>query len=905
MFGWRRTWQVAKYILFVGIAGLVLSAAQSLPQGLIQQLNRVSPNQTLTNPAQPLVSPLDQAREGKPSAARHSPAMAFPLKRSDLERDYSRRAGTTLTQFGYDTFRTIIPSTGEIQNGAVSDNYHLNIGDELIITLRGNVSRSIKTRVDREGRVVIPELPPIAAAGVTFGRFRDELEHQVAKVFINTQVFVSLGAVRQIAVSVLGEANAPGIYRMGGFATVLDALAMAGGVKKTGSLRHIRLTRRGVTTTIDLYDLLVGIPGRSDFSLADGDRIVIPPIGPTVAIAGAIDRPGIYEMSSSRRMTGRQIAQLAGSPLQPTGNHYVKLSLDRSGRDRTIHVPSFARATLGPGDILVVTGGNGPQVGSVRLEGHVRVPGIRPLSRAPDVRTLIGSYDAFRNNPYLLFGAIQRTDPSTRARILIPINLDAIIKGKENVPLRDDDTVIVLGVRDVNYVGSSDVQAVLRGESPPSAANTTESPPSARNTTESPASARNAADRSTKSANVKQICRGLQLLTDIVNHGRAGRFANAIVYLGEGAGGGVSVLPNDHCPKIFDEYPALLPLVVEHVAALQGEVHVPGLYPVVAGTPLSAVVTIAGGLSRDVDLQRVEVSHYAINNAKGYSKAIRNLVRLEPGDMNRLAVSPGDVIRFNPVYIDRDNGPVVLTGEFRNPGIYQIHRGERLSSVIARAGGLDADAYPYGAVFTRLSIKAKERSQLIAAANQVEAGLTTALAHTQSSTSQNPQALIEATQLFAKELRTSPVAGRMVVEADPTVLKVKPQLDVILEPGDHIFMPKRPSTVAVSGEVLHPTSLQFVSGESPSGYIRQAGGFTESANEDATFVVLPNGQAESLGVSFWNYNPIMLPPGSTIVVPKELYPFDLTKFLQNSTQILSNLAISAASLAVLHSTSTR
>ena len=93
-----------------------------------------------------------------------------------------------------------------------------------------------------------------------------------------------------------------------------------------------------------------------------------------------------------------------------------------------------------------------------------------------------------------------------------------------------------------------------------------------------------------------------------------------------------------------------------------------------------------------------------------------------------MAINPGDIIRFNPVYTERDNGLVSLTGEFRRPGFYDISRGERLSQLIARAGGLTEEAYPYGAVFTRTSVRDEEARQYQKAAEQLQSGLPTALA---------------------------------------------------------------------------------------------------------------------------------------------------------------------------------
>ncbi len=351
------------------------------------------------------------------------------------------------------------------------------------------------------------------------------------------------------------------------------------------------------------------------------------------------------------------------------------------------------------------------------------------------------------------------------------------------------------------------------------------------------------------------------------------------------------------CPPIFEKYPALLALAIEHVAAIEGEVQIPGLYPVVPGVPLASAVADAGGLTLNVDLRRVEITHYALDNAQRPATGTRQLLQLTPADLTKVALNPGDVVRFNPVFIDRDTGPVLLSGEFRRPGYYDIRHGERLSELIQRAGGLTDQAYPYGAVFTRLRVRQAERQTYDRAANQIESGLTSALAR---GTTEQAQALVTATQQMVAQLHSTPAVGRVVVEADPTVLQVKPQLDPIMEANDSVFMPKRPFYVAVSGEVLNPTSLQFRPGATPADYIKEAGGFTQDAEDDSTFVVLPNGEAEPVKVSFWNFTPVQVPPGSTIIVPKDLRPFDLTTFLKDSTQIFSQLAISAASIAVLH-----
>lgn len=1025
----RRIFQAVLLLFAAAAATLPFAAAQSLPsnlpQGLIDQLNRSAQGNIPVDPSQMLLSPLDQVRGQQQQQQFFQRASRLPLPRSQLEADYSRRAGIALTQYGYDVFRNLVPSNGELQNGAVADNYRLSSGDELVITLEGQVSRSLRTRIDREGRLVVPDLPPIAAAGRSFAEVRSDLEKEVSAGFLNTNVFVSVGSVRQISVAVLGEAVAPGMYRMGGFGTVLDALAMAGGIRKTGSLRRITIVRGGHDVTVDLYRIMNDGGPQPDLSIGDGDRIVIPPIGPTIAVAGEVDRPGIYELVGRGVIDGRQLLSLAGAALRPSGNRFVRFSLDDQGRDRTTEASAVAQLTFRPGDMLLVLRKNSGAVGSVRLDGHVAVPGIRSLTEAPDLRRLVGS-TTFLANPYLLFGVLVTTDDVTHGRRYVPIDLEAVVNGRQDRPLKDGDTLVVLGVGDINYIDSADVQAVLRGEVPPlmrqqivtrnpralnpnppqrgvtqgtrgynqgmgspgmtpeqqqqgfaqgqqSMANGQQAPQDEMallaqeglvgGGQENPGGAQAAlAGEDTPLAGEEaplagdegplageagsflglqsppdyqqqpgtggagqlqgrpfntidllaqrraQICRGLQQLASIVATNPS-RFVNAraaemtsatsVAAVSPVAGRLENVFP---CPPIFEKYPELLTLAVEHVAAIDGEVQLPGLYPVVPGVPLASAVADAGGLTLDVDLRRVEITHYAGSNGAGGAAGTRQLLQLTPADLTRVALNPGDVVRFNPVFIDRDNGPVLLSGEFRRPGYFDIRRGERLSGLIERAGGLTDQAFPYGAVFTRLRVKRDERDTYSRAANQLESGLTSALGR---GNVEQSQALVAATQQMVAQLRTTPAVGRVVVEADPTVLQVKPQFDPIMEAGDQVFMPKRPFYVAVSGEVLNPTSLQFRAGATPADYIKEAGGFSQDAEDDSTFVVLPNGEAEPVKTSFWNFTPVQVPPGSTIIVPKDLRPFDLTTFLKDSTQILSQLAISAASLAILHGNSTQ
>jgi protein involved in polysaccharide export with SLBB domain len=134
--------------------------------------------------------------------------------------------------------------------------------------------------------------------------------------------------------------------------------------------------------------------------------------------------------------------------------------------------------------------------------------------------------------------------------------------------------------------------------------------------------------------------------------------------------------------------------------------------------------------------------------------------------------------------------------------------------------------------------------------------------------------------------------GRITVQADPSILTSDPEQDILLEGGDKIYIPRRPLTVRVGGEVLSPAALQFRKGKDAETYIEQAGGTTYYADKDRAFVVYPDGSAKPLSVSAWKQSVTMIPPGSTIIVPRDPKPFDFLESAETISTILANIALS-------------
>jgi protein involved in polysaccharide export with SLBB domain len=837
---------------------------------------------------------------------------------SELERDYCSRARETLLQIGYNLFDGLFAPEA-LLNGVVQDDYILGIGDELIVTFRGQVSRRSALSVDREGRVLVQDLPPIMAAGRSLGSFRRDLESATNTAFISTQVFVSVGSLRVASVLVAGEVAEPGLFQVTGFSSIVDAIGLAGGVSKTGSLRNIRVHRGNEIFWVDFYDLLFGRGTSTNLAIFDGDRIVVPTIGATVAIGGEVKRPGIFELGDGQSNTSvREIVELAGGLIRPRGARFEHLRIVDDGSEQ-IYDHANQDALAENSDLIIVSRQQNIRVGGVSIEGHVRLAGRRALSSVPTVGELLRGPETFLPDPYLLFGIMETTDPSTQARRLFPINFHNVLEGREDFALREGDKLIVLGASDIRYLLSPEVQRAIilnsnnrlavgsgqlrSGNGEQVSAGVPIENTAALGALQDIVGGFQSDDQSESSAQEDgenivsgsglgfSNCRAIRWLSQLVNSSREGRFAAANTGTTFDRGRGVTLAP---CRAVFERNPLLLSFVLEHATGIAGEVRQPGIYPLVGPTPLASVIAVVGGLTREVDLTKVELTSFSIDSLAGAGGANRALLNLASTGIQNISVGPGDLIRFGAVFSDRDVGPVTLAGEFLRPGTYPIRRGERLSEIIARAGGLTQQAYPYGAIFTREGVRRAEKLALKRLARELNAAATVAAANRGIDGS-----AIAAFSALSKEIENAPAIGRVVMEADPTVLQIRPEFDIVLQPGDRLIMPKRPNSVLVAGDVLNPGAQQFVSGTRVDQYIRRAGGIQQSADEGRIFIVLPNGEAQPTSVNAFNFTKTTIPPGSTIVVPKDATPFDLFTFTRELATVLSQLAITAASLAVI------
>jgi protein involved in polysaccharide export with SLBB domain len=230
----------------------------------------------------------------------------------------------------------------------------------------------------------------------------------------------------------------------------------------------------------------------------------------------------------------------------------------------------------------------------------------------------------------------------------------------------------------------------------------------------------------------------------------------------------------------------------------------------------------------------------------------------------------GDVLTIRQLSGWKDLGASIkVDGEVAHPGTYGIQEGERLSSVIARAGGFRNDAYPYGAVFERVSVREMENRNRAELVERIRGERFQLKSTPPSSDPQEVlarEAALTQYEVTLEKLEKTPPEGRLVIHISSDVARWQNTPgDIQVRTGDSIYVPKKPNTVMVNGSVYIPTAVTFKPNKNAGWYLKQSGGPTVMAHKKGIFVVRADGSvAGGSGVES-----TQLRAGDMLVVPEK------------------------------------
>ena len=340
---------------------------------------------------------------------------------------------------------------------------------------------------------------------------------------------------------------------------------------------------------------------------------------------------------------------------------------------------------------------------------------------------------------------------------------------------------------------------------------------------------------------------------------------------------------------------------------VHGEVLHPGTYPLSQGMTAAQLVRIAGGFKRSALLDDADLTSYEVRDGRQVISR-RSSIKIgaavtNPDSEADVALKTGDVLTIHQISGWNDIGSSIsLEGEVSYPGSYGIQEGERLSSVLKRAGGFRPTAYPAGAVLVRTQVKEledKSRNELIRQIETTPAGAKLAPSLSAQDDAATLQLLAAQQKEVVARLRSQTAVGRLVIKITSDIASWEgTPADIELRRGDVLTIPKKPGFVLVSGQVYNASAITYVPGKNAGWYLKRAGGSTEGGNMKEVLVIRANGLVVGRRSGEW-YDPgvleTKLEPGDVVVVPQKVFGGSaLLRNLFASAQIFSSVGFAAA-----------
>lgn len=670
-----------------------------------------------------------------------------------LEMDVNERLMKLLKErekqvFGQEIFNNDRLTFEPQLNIATPDNYVLGPGDEVIIDVWGASQNNIRQIISPDGNIVVEEYGPIQLSGLTAKEANARVKNELGRIYSgitsgNTFISLTLGNIRSIQVNVMGEVLMPGTYTLPSLASAFHALYNAGGINPIGSLRSMKIYRKGKEIAdVDVYDYLLKGRTETNVILQDGDVIVVPPYENQVKIGGKVKRPMIYELKEEEK-----ISDLLNYSGGLTGDAYKRniRVIRKSGRERQVYnvdKEDFGRFMLTDGDEVLVDSVLDRFENKVEIRGAVYREGLYAIGEnLSTVKQLIDKADGIKGDAFPNRAVIYREKPDLSIEVL-PVDIAGLLAGT-------------------------------------------------------------AADVELKK--------------------------NDVLYI----------------PSIFE-------LQEEFFIALRGEVGYPGTYKYVDNMTLEDLIVQGGGLLESASTVRVDVAR-RIKDPKSLQAGDRRAETftftlrdgLVVGGPSNFVLKPFDEIyvRRSPGYQEQQN--IMVEGEVVFGGEYALaKKGERLSDLIKRAGGLTSEAYPEGARLMRKTTPEEKKriQQTIQKLTMQQNGNDTI----------NP-ALMELGDYY-------PVG----IELKNALENVGSDFDIILKEGDRLIVPEYNGTVRISGAVMYPNTVVYKPKAKTSYYISQAGGYAQRARKSKAFVIYMNGT-----VAIARGGKLDIKPGCEIIVPSK------------------------------------
>jgi protein involved in polysaccharide export with SLBB domain len=720
--------------------------------------------------------------------------------------------------FGYSLFNSPNLTFDPSLNIPTPTNYQIGPGDEIIIDVWGASEQAYQQIVSPDGYIIVQNLGPIYLNGLTIEKATQRIKNRLSQIYSglspgegknpNTFAQVSLGQLRTIKVTVIGEVRTPGTYDLSALATVFNALYMSGGPSINGSFREIELIRENkVYKTLDIYDFLIRGIQKNNIQLEDQDIIRIKPFTNRVEVFGEIKREGIYEIKEEESFL--DLIEFCGGFSENAYQGIIKVRRNTGKERRLLDITKNNLGIVHPenGDQVLVNGILDRFENRVQIVGAVYREGEYELTEKLSVLQLIEKAEGLRGDAFLDRGSIFRTNDDFTTQV-IPFNLRQMLKGElEDITLIREDLVKIASIYDLKEEFYVTIGGSVRepGNYPFMEKMTVvELLLEAGGLLESAdLTAIEVARRRRGSADSPDHDQIAEIFTFSVERDLRIKEGQEQFYLEPFDNVYIRKSPNYEAPiKV----------------KLEGEVKYPGEY--ILGKKderISSLIIRAGGLTSEgyIDgatlIRRTEFFEQPSEIEKRYEDllSIRKQLNEKYSYSEDLSLTESEYLRS-----------------------------QRLADLEEKAEQymelMDADQSREGV---------KQRMEMIEDLQERD------------------------TLMIPIDLKRYETIG---INLREILANPGSKYDIILQEGDIISVPKQLQTVRLRGEFLYPITVRYDNKYNFKDYLAQAGGFTDNAKKSKTYIIYANGSVDRTkrAFIFGNKYP-KVQPGSEIIVPRK------------------------------------
>ena len=578
-----------------------------------------------------------------------------------------------------------------------SDTYILGVGDKISVNIWGAAKVSASQEIQKDGFVQFDRIPRIYLKGMSLGKARELLKSRYRQYvpFNSDQFDVNVNYARTVTINIVGEVINAGSFTLPAFNTAFNALVAAGGPSNIGSVRNIQLVRPGhKAQKLDIYEFLLNPNTKSDYSINDNDYINIPVAEKLVSIQGAIKRPYIYELIENEQLF--DLINYAGGYNENASKKYVQVKRIVNDIEKIIdvNVENLSKSndfSLLNGDKVIIRNIQNEYKNFVEISGAVEYPGNYELTEKMKVSDLLKKSNLLEESRKdIAYVFRQNLDKTFR---LERVNIDEILKNNQstsNFELKAKDKFVIYKLETFANQYSIKIDGAVK----------------------SPGKHVYDISGNMKVADVIIMAGGLK--PEATDYGFITRYDidnNKIKQnikfdiqkaLANDLKSNISIKPNDEITILSkDNFSDLFYINI------QGSVRSPGEYPYINNLSLKSAIAKAGGLKFSAASNRVDVFRLIIDNNQPTKTVVAtfeidknfNIINDSNDNFN---LEPFDIVVVRDVPEFNMQRTINLEGEVKYPGVYSIlDKNEKLSSIIARAGGLSQEAFPEGATLLR------------------------------------------------------------------------------------------------------------------------------------------------------------------------------------------------------------